>query len=334
MSVTGERAGIFGATAARVEGFFAQSALLRFTYSLTHGMSRHGVAVHASAMAFDLFLSLIPLLALAGWLLTVLLRESPQALHSVSTLLESTPGQVHLVLQTHFGRFKGGVAPLAMIVSVYMASNAFHTFMNVFENATGALQRSWWVKRAIALGCVFAAILMLALTGVVAVAVAGGPARVMSALLGSAEIPALAQRIAYLVGAGMGTAFLAGFFRIAVVHRGRKRHVWRGAALTVGLGVLVSWGFAQYLRTLARYTLYYGSLATVAMTLFWVYLWSIALLVGMELNAQLEQEERRHMPRPSSRPAAPRPPGARVPTPRVGVQPARARAARSRPRTP
>jgi len=324
---------LFAETAARVEGFFARSALLRFTFSLAHGMSRDGVWVHASAIAFDLFLSLIPLLALAGWLLTVLLRESPEALASVSALLDSTPGQVHLVLQTHFGRFKGGVAPLAMIVSVYMASNAFHTFMNVFENATGAARRSWWVKRAIALTCVFVVILMLALTGMVAVAVAGGPARVMSAVLVQSEIPALAERIAYLVGAAMGTAFLAGFFRIAVVHRGRKRHVWRGAALTVGVGVLVSWGFAQYLRTLARYTLYYGSLATVAMTLFWVYLWSVALLVGMELNTQLEQEERRHMPRPSSRPPAMRP-GTTHPPAARGAPSARGRGTRPRPRAP
>ena len=78
---------------ARVEGFFAQSAVLRFTFSLAHGMSRDGVWVYASAMAFDLCLSLIPLLALAGWLLTVLLRESPQALQSVSTLLDSTHAQ-------------------------------------------------------------------------------------------------------------------------------------------------------------------------------------------------------------------------------------------------
>jgi membrane protein len=131
----------------------------------------------------------------------------------------------------------------------------------------------------------------------------------------------------------MGTAFLAGFFRIAVVHRGRKRHVWRGAALTVGVGLLVSWGFAQYLRTLARYTLYYGSLATVAMTLFWVYLWSVALLVGMELNAQLEQEERRHMPRPSSRPPAPRPATSHLPAARAAPS-ARRRETRSRPRAP
>ncbi|MBN2194308.1 MAG: YihY/virulence factor BrkB family protein [Polyangiaceae bacterium] len=301
MATVGEST-LFSRAGARVEGFFARSAFLRFSYSLAHGMNRDGVAVHASAMAFDLFLSLIPLLALAGWALAALLRESPEALQFVSALMDSTPIQVHLILQTHFGRFKGGIAPLAAVVAVYMASNAFHTFMQVFENATGASRRSWWWKRLIALACVFVCILALGASGVVAVALAGGPARTLEAVLRPAGVPLHTQYIAYVTGAAIGTVFLAGFFRIAVNHPNRKRHVWRGATLTVVLGVLVSWGFAQYLRTLARYTLYYGSLATVAMTLFWVYLWCVALLVGMELNAQLEQEERRRMPRPSQHP--------------------------------
>lgn len=291
------RGAIWDRKAQQVERLFARRAVLRLIYSLVRGMSRDGVAVHASAMAFDVFLSLVPLLALAGWLLTALLHRSPQALRSVSALFDSTPAQVHLVLETHFGRFTGGIAPVAAVVALYMASNAFHTAMGVFEHATGAKRRSWWAKRAIALGCVFAVILALALTGLVAVWVGGGPARILNAILTAAGLPVFAQYVAYSVGASMATIFLAGFFRIAVHHPHRKRHVWRGAALTMTLGVLVSWGFAQYLSTLARYTLYYGGLATVAMTLVWIYLWCVALLIGMELNAQLEQGERRRLPR-------------------------------------
>ena len=41
-------------------------------------------------------------------------------------------------------------------------------------------------------------------------------------------------------------------------------------------------------RTLARYALYYGSLAAVAVLLLWLWLLCAALLVGAELNAQLE----------------------------------------------
>jgi membrane protein len=40
--------------------------------------------------------------------------------------------------------------------------------------------------------------------------------------------------------------------------------------------------------SLGRYTLYYGSVAAVAVLLVWLYLTSWSLLIGAELNAQLE----------------------------------------------
>ena len=296
----------------RLEAFFARNATLRYIYSLAHGMSRDDVAVHASAMTFDIFLSLIPMFALAGWLLGLLLSNNPEALGYVSQLLDVTPFQVHQVIQAQLSRFSE-LAPLVLLGSLYIASGAFHTAMNVFEHATNARRRTWWLKRALSLACVIAAILALGLSGVVGVLLSGGPTRTVLALLGPNTIPGLARVVTYGVAFVVATIFLAGFFRIAVHHPARKRHVWPGALLTVTIGSVVSWGFAEYLRTLARYTLYYGSLATVAVTLVWLYLWCLALLVGVELNAQLENEERRRLPRASVPP--PRLPSSQPPPP-------------------
>jgi membrane protein len=41
-------------------------------------------------------------------------------------------------------------------------------------------------------------------------------------------------------------------------------------------------------RTLTNYAVFYGSLAAVAVLLVWLWLASLAILVGAELNAQLE----------------------------------------------
>jgi membrane protein len=57
--------------------------------------------------------------------------------------------------------------------------------------------------------------------------------------------------------------------------------------------VLVTYGFAAYVRTLADDALFYGSAAAVATLLVWLYLSSLALLVGAEVNAQLEGVRRR-----------------------------------------
>ena len=52
--------------------------------------------------------------------------------------------------------------------------------------------------------------------------------------------------------------------------------------------MLVSWAFEAYALSIADYALYYGSLAAVAVLLVWLYLTSLALVLGAEMNAQLE----------------------------------------------
>jgi uncharacterized BrkB/YihY/UPF0761 family membrane protein len=85
------------------------------------------------------------------------------------------------------------------------------------------------------------------------------------------------------------TAVLAAFYRFAVSHSKRvARHVLPGAALAVVLWLVISWAFGVYVTTLAEYAVFYGSLAAVAVLLVWLWLTSLAILVGAELNSQLE----------------------------------------------
>jgi uncharacterized BrkB/YihY/UPF0761 family membrane protein len=85
------------------------------------------------------------------------------------------------------------------------------------------------------------------------------------------------------------TLGLAVFYRYGVQHpKGVGRRSWPGAVVAMSLFLLVSWAFGMYVATLGQYALYYGGLAAVAVLLFWLYLTSLALLVGAELNAQLE----------------------------------------------
>ena len=82
---------------------------------------------------------------------------------------------------------------------------------------------------------------------------------------------------------------LAVLYRFGVEHSaGRRRVTWPGALIATVASSLVTWGFGAYVRNLAKYAVFYGSLAAVATILVWLYLISLALLLGAELNAQLE----------------------------------------------
>jgi membrane protein len=95
--------------------------------------------------------------------------------------------------------------------------------------------------------------------------------------------------LALLVSLAGAIAGLAAFYRVSVSHRKRvARRVFPGAALAVALWLVISWGFGLYVRSLTDYAVFYGSLAAVAVLLVWLWLASLAILVGAELNAQLE----------------------------------------------
>jgi membrane protein len=96
---------------------------------------------------------------------------------------------------------------------------------------------------------------------------------------------ALASAVMLIVGLG----FLAAFYRYAVVHpKGVRRRIWPGALAAVASWLVVSWFFGLYVVSMSSYALYYGSLAAVAVMLIWLYLTSLSLVVGAEVNAQLE----------------------------------------------
>jgi uncharacterized BrkB/YihY/UPF0761 family membrane protein len=87
----------------------------------------------------------------------------------------------------------------------------------------------------------------------------------------------------------MGMVLLAGFYRFAVEHpKGVRRRVWPGTVTAVVCWLAVSWAFGLYVVSMASYALYYGSLAAVAVMLVWLYLTSLSLVIGAEVNAQLE----------------------------------------------
>jgi membrane protein len=86
-----------------------------------------------------------------------------------------------------------------------------------------------------------------------------------------------------------GTLGLSSFYRYAVEHPpGQKRRVWPGTICAVGCWLVVSWAFGVYAASMANYALFYGSLTAVAVLLIWLYLTSLCLMVGVEVNAILE----------------------------------------------
>jgi membrane protein len=274
--------------AAQAHTFFGRSHGGRVLLDVVDGALEGDVLRAASAMAFDLFLALIPLLALAGWMFGRVIQGGGAVL-AVSLLLDTTPNVVHSLAERQLMQLSpSAFAPVALLGSWWLSSSAAATGMALLESRGGARARPWWRRRSVALGAVLAGIVVFGAGSALALWLIGGPVTLLETLVNDR----VAARTGYLLALVMVhllvMALLAMFFRIAVDKPRVQRRVFPGALLGSALGALASAAFTVYASKIARFALYYGSLATVAVTLVWLWLICLFVLVGAELNLVLE----------------------------------------------
>src|SRR5579871_3959934 len=133
------------------------SAVLAFLRRIGRGMWVHGALDSAASMAFNFFLSLIPLMVLVGFMLGHLVRTNGVEVFMAPVLDAIPPASADLVrheLQRMAGARAGSIAPLGVLTFLWLASSGVHHMMSVFEKAVLASRRRWIKQRAIALGVV------------------------------------------------------------------------------------------------------------------------------------------------------------------------------------
>ncbi|HZX58655.1 MAG TPA: YihY/virulence factor BrkB family protein [Mucilaginibacter sp.] len=88
------------------------------------------------------------------------------------------------------------------------------------------------------------------------------------------------------------------FFTVSVLYRYGPAHKQRwnflspGSILATALAVLTSVGFTYYINNFASYNKVYGSIGTLIVVMIWLYLNSLIILIGFELNASIELSKR------------------------------------------
>jgi membrane protein len=246
----------------------------------------------AAQLAYYFFLALFPallcLLALAS--LLPLDQVIPQVIESMSSVLprEVVPLIREQILQVTSSP-QGGLFTIGFLGALWSSSAALVAVTGALNRAYDIEEgRPWWKVRltAILLTVGVAFFALVALTLFVA-----GP-----------EIgAAMAERF------GMGAAFQTAWnilqwpvaLALVVVAVGLIYYFapdadqdWvfltPGAVVAVVLWAIASLGFRYYITSFGNYTETYGAIAGVVILLLWFYISGIALLVGAELNAEIE----------------------------------------------
>ncbi|WP_316829590.1 YihY/virulence factor BrkB family protein [Pedobacter aquatilis] len=88
------------------------------------------------------------------------------------------------------------------------------------------------------------------------------------------------------------------FITISILYRYGPSHTkkWKlfsaGSWLATILAFLTIWGFSFYINNFGSYNKVYGSIGTLIVVMIWLYLNSLILLIGFELNASVDVSKR------------------------------------------
>lgn len=252
--------------------------------------------LYASALAYYLFLAIPATLLLVVGIFSLV--ASPELITKLTERFGAVVPEEAVVLvdgalrQLEQRPGTGVAMTLAGLVVALWTTTSAMTAMTKAVNRAHEREdrRSGLEKRVVALGMVVA--LMLALLSVTVMLVLGSHLqRWTGEALGAERVVSWAWSIArwpILVV----ILFLA-FSMLFALARGDVRRRWRvlspGAAVAVGLWLLLSYGFGVYAANFGAYDRTWGSLSAAIVTLVWLWLSSLALLVGAEVDAEAER---------------------------------------------
>ena len=257
-------------------------------------LSRDNVSLVAGGLAMYALLSVVPTLVAALSFYGLLFTPADVLKHT-NALSSLLPPQVRDIfnggLQDVVRRQTGTLtvaAMLAVLVALVSARSGMATLMQAVSIAYQEREKRRFFKHLITsvsltIGAILSVIVMLLL----AVAVP----MVLKALITNAWVEAVVATLRWALLWAFAVLSLTVTCRFAPA---RKLGHWRwatwGSVVAATLWVTGSLLFALYLRTFGSYANMYGALGGVVVLLLWFYLSSFFVVLGAEINAEMERQ--------------------------------------------
>jgi len=238
-----------------------------------------------------LFPSAIVVVALTG-----LVADTPATIDTlIGVSRELVPAAVVDGLEGPIRQVATAEGPAKVLVSVGLLGALWSAsgYVGAFTRASNAIYgvaegRRWYVLRPLQLLLTAAALVMLAVM-VIGLVVSGPVAEAIGRALRIGDTSLTVWQVTkWPVIVVLASLVLSLLFWIAPnVQQPRFRFLTPGGAVTLIGAVIVSLGFGLYVANFSSYNATYGSLGAIIAFLIWLYLVNCAVLVGVEVNAEV-----------------------------------------------
>ena len=249
-----------------------------------------GMTERASAIAYNLFMAIPPALIFLFTLIPLLpiTQQFQEQLYGL--IRDVIPGEKdHDVLIKFLKDFinkpRNGLLSLGFVLSMYFSSNAMMSIMRSFDkNYIGFKKRTGLQKRGVAIKItivlfvlVFVSILLLI-----------GQGQVLQLIgIRNATVRSIILNARWIIIVLLFFAIISYIYRHAPAVHKKWRLINPGSILAATLMLLMTFLFSWWVGHFGNYNQLYGSIGTVLILLVLIFINSLILLIGFELNVSI-----------------------------------------------
>jgi membrane protein len=192
-----------------------------------------------------------------------------------------------------------GAAGILAIVGVVAALWSASGYVSAFTEASNSIYeveegRPFWKLKPLQLLVTFICISLVAITAL-ALVVSGPLAEAVGGALGLSDVAVTAWQIAkWPVMLALVVVILHVLYYASPNARVTRKWISGGALLTLVVWILASVAFAFYVANFGSYDKTYGTLGGVVVFLLWLWITNMAVLLGVEFNAETERTRELH----------------------------------------
>lgn len=277
--------------------FFEGVPLYDVTLFFWHSIAKGAITTRASAIAFSFFIAFFPFVIFLFTLIPYIPIDNFQ--NELLTLIQNVvpPTTYKTIEKTVIDIItqpRGDLLSFGFFAALIFSTNGLASMMSAFDATIHTIHRRSWISQRIT-AIFLLIILSLMLTIVIALLTSG---ELFILYLQENQI-LKDQFVFFLIIFSKWVIILTVLFftfsflyYMAPAKKTKWHFISAGSSLSTVLSVLTIIGFTFYINKFNQYNELYGSIGTLLIILLLIYVMSLILLIGFELNASIHQANR------------------------------------------
>jgi len=256
---------------------------------------RKGVLVtRASSIAFNLLMAVLPATIFLFTLIPFIPIQNFQ--NELIKLFESIfPANAYHLMETTIidivTKKSGGLLLIMFFATIIFSTNGIHAVLHAFVVTSHSFKpRSWVNQRKVSVLLLLIGILMIGAAGMLIIFGKQAVTRLVELeILEKSLVISILIFLKWIVVVLLLFVAISFLYYLAPARRQDFRFITPGSTLATILFIITSLGFSAYVNSFGQYNKLYGWIGTLMVILVWLYLNSIALLIGFELNLSIKE---------------------------------------------